>query len=228
VTLDRVSGLSLGISLGLHALLLMALGTWIIATTLPASTPMLIEVTLAGTNPPQRSTEGQKSDGAIIAPHGQPETKKLENVSDTYRRQLKQKLIQELAKTRSQVKIGVSTKELRETSNGLAEGRGAGEYGLPGSPQGTLSLSGTIATRGFKEPDFSVLKNFISEETQLRLELIVGPDGTVKQSRLFETSGFPYVDQKALELSRAIRFDPLPANWPMVDQSGILTIKLKL
>jgi len=68
----------------------------------------------------------------------------------------------------------------------------------------------------------------ITEETRLRVTIIVLPSGEVKKALLYETSGYPFVDQKALELTRKISFDPLPSEWKQVDQQGILTIKLKL
>ena len=89
-------------------------------------------------------------------------------------------------------------------------------------------MSGDIATRGYREPDFSVLKSMITEETQLRLLLVVLPEGEVKRAALLETSGYPFVDQKAIELARKIVFDPLPLEWKQVEQQGVLTVKLKL
>jgi len=230
VTFDRISGFSLGLALALHGGLVAVLGTLALSLQPVGPVPMLIEVTLAGTSAPLSSQEGVKTDGQVLGPKGEtaeapgmtPEELKV--WKDEKRRQL----IRELTDSRQRVRIGASERELRQESGGLAEGRGAGEYGQPGSPQGTLSLTGAIATRGYQEPDFSLLKNYITEETQLRLVLVVQPGGEVKQAKLLETSGYPFVDQKALELARKIIFDPLPLNWQQVDQEGVLTIKLLL
>jgi TonB family protein len=62
----------------------------------------------------------------------------------------------------------------------------------------------------------------------LRLTLVALPEGEVKNANLLETSGYPYVDQKAIELAKKIIFDPLPSDWKQVEQQGVLSIKLKL
>ncbi len=193
--------------------------------------PMLIEVTLAGSSAPYSASEGTKNSGKIIASREKDENDEgsmsLEEIKAWQDRRRSQ-IIRELAKSRAGLKLGTSKAKLRQGDQGLAEGRGAGDFGQPGSPQGTLSFTGAIAARGFQEPNFSVLKSMITEETKLRLRLIVMPGGEVKKSLLLETSGYPYVDQKAIELSRMIAFDPLPSSWKQVEQQGILTIKLKL
>lgn len=232
MTVDRTSGVSLALTLGIHIALGLALGTMVLSLKPVPQVPMLIEVTMAGTSAPYSMSEGEKNDtGAVVTPKGDAADEKAAMTPEQLKQwqaQQRKQLIRELAQSREKFHIGATTRELRKENGGLSEGRGAGEFGQPGSPKGSLSLTGAIATRGFKEPDFSVLKSFITEETQLRLTLVVLPSGEVKQAMLFETSGYPYVDQKAIELSRKIMFDPLPADWKQVEQSGILTIKLKL
>lgn len=231
MTVDRISGVSLGLAVAGHAGLAILLGTMALRLPAPPATPLLIEVTLAGTSAPRSLTEGVKEKGTVIAPRGdkadQPPvlTEEQERVWKAHRRR---QMIQELARSRSRVRIGATAQELKEAGGGLAEGRGAGDLGQPGSSLGTLSLTGAIATRGYREPDFSQLKTYITEETLLRITLLVQPGGEVKRAVLLETSGYPYVDQKALEIARKILFDPLPANWQQTDQEGVLTIKLKL
>jgi TonB family protein len=231
VTLDRTTGFSITLACVLHGLLALGLGSLALSSKPVSQVPMLIEVTLLGTGAPQSMSEGIKDTGEVVAPKGDEAGKAPAITPEqikAWQTERRKQMIRELAQSRNNVKIGVSAKELRQQSAGLAEGRGAGEYGQPGSPNGTLSLSGAIATRGYKEPDFSVLKSLITEETQLRLNLIVSPGGEVRQATLFETSGYPFVDQKAIEMARKITFDPLPTDWKQVEQSGILTIKLKL
>jgi len=230
VSQDRVSNISLGVTLSLHAVLVLGFGTMKLQTTPPM--PMLIEVTLAGSSAPYSASEGAKGSGKIIASQVRDEKDPGGSISPeeikVWQDQRRREIIRELAKSRTGLKLGASKTKLRQGDQGLAEGRGAGDFGQPGSPQGTLSFTGAIAARGFREPDFSVLKSMITEETQLRLRLIVMPGGEVKKSLLWETSGYPYVDQKAIELSRTIAFDPLPSSWKQVEQQGVLTIKLKL
>ncbi len=226
---DRISNISLGVSLCLHAVLIIGFGAMKLQTTAPL--PMLIEVTLAGSSAPYSVSEGIKAGGKTIASRereeqGQGSMSPEETKAWQDRR--RREIIRELAKSRAGLKLGASKNKLRQGNQGLAEGRGAGDFGQPGSPQGTLSFTGAIAARGFQEPDFSMLKSLITEETQLRLRMIVLPGGEVKKCLLLETSGYPYVDQKAIELARMIAFDPLPSNWKQVEQQGILTIKLKL
>jgi len=207
------------------------MGTWAMRLHPIDQTPMLIEVTLAGTSAPYSMSEGVKDEGNVVAPRGEPDKQETALTPEQIRAwqtQRRQQLIKELAKSRESLHIGAASNELRQDSGGLAEGRGAGESGIPGSPKGTLSLTGAIATRGYSEPDFSMLRSYITEETQLRLTLVVQPGGEVRQAALMETSGYPYVDQKALELARKIIFDPLPPDWKQVDQEGVLSIKLKL
>jgi TonB family protein len=229
VTFDRTSGLSVGLTVGIHLALIFLLGT--LAMKPVMQTPLLIEVTLAGTNAPRSQTEGVKSEGNVVAPQGvkenQPPSLTPQEIK-AWQTQRRREMIKELAQSRNKVRIGAAPKDLRQDAGGLAEGRGAGEAGLPGSPKGTLSLTGAIATRGYKEPDFSMLRAYITEETQLRISLVVQPGGEVRQAALLETSGYPYVDQKALELCRKILFDPLPPDWQQAEQEGVITIKLKL
>ncbi len=229
MTFDRTSGISLAVSGILHAGLAGLLGYMSMNLTVPAEMPMLIEVTLSGTSAPRSETEGVKSQGEVIAPRAEegddgPTAEQIRAWQEQRRREISR----ELASDRTGTNIGESTERLRQASEGLASGRGAGESGQPGSPKGTLSLSGDIATRGYREPDFSVLKSMITEETQLRLLLVVLPEGEVKRAALLETSGYPFVDQKAIELARKIVFDPLPMEWKQVEQQGVLTVKLKL
>lgn len=229
MTLDRTSGISLGLTAAVHAALVLALGTLALKPVM--QTPMLIEVTLAGTSAPRSMSEGVKAEGNVIAPQGNKENEApalTPQQLQALREQRRRELIRELAQTREDVHIGSSLRELRRDSGGLAEGRGAGDFGQPGSPKGSLSLTGAIATRGYKEPDFSSLQSYITEETRLRVTLVVQPGGEVRQAALLETSGYPYVDQKALEIARKILFDPLPPDWQQVDQEGVLTVKLKL
>jgi TonB family protein len=231
MTWDRTTGYSVGIALVLHAGILILLGLFTLKSLPTGEMPMLIEVTLAGSSAPHSTQEGIKSEGTVIAPRGEEEKKETVMTPDemkSWRERRRQEIIKELADSRSQIKIGASTDKLRASNEGLAAGRGAGDLGSPGSPQGTLSLTGAIASRGYKEPDFSLLKSMITEETQLRLLLEVTPEGEVKKAALVETSGYPFVDQKAIELARKIMFDPLPVSWKQVEQQGVLTIKLKL
>jgi TonB family protein len=229
VTWDKTTGTSLTLAAVFHGLLALTLGVMAVSGLRPATEPMLIEVTLQGTSAPLSTTEGVKASGEVVAPKqeekDQPMTAEQLQV---WKAERKQQMIRELSETHERVKIGTTEQELRKHNTGLAEGRGAGEYGQPGSPKGTLSLTGAIASRGFKEPDFSSLKSLITEETQMRVNLVVTPAGEVRQATLFETSGFPFVDSKALDLARTIVFDPLPADWKQEDQSGVLTVKLKL
>lgn len=229
MTFDRTSGISLGVSALLHAGLAALLGFMSLKLTTPAEVPMLIEVTLSGTSAPRSQTEGVKAEGEVIAPRAEeaeqgPTAEELRAWQEQRRREIGR----ELARDRTGTNIGESVQRLRQDSEGLASGRGAGESGQPGSPKGTLSLSGDIATRGYREPDFSILKSMITEETQLRLLLVVLPEGEVKRAALLETSGYPFVDQKAIELAQKIVFDPLPLEWKQVEQQGVLTVKLKL
>jgi len=230
VTFDRTTNLSLGIALVLHAFLGLALSKWGFQQIESAQVPLLIEVTLAGSSAPKSESEGIKGTGVVGAEASQDDSAPAMTKAQiqAWRAQKRKEIIQELAKSRGKVGIGASTQNLRKNDQKLAAGRGAGDWGTPGSPAGTLSLTGAIASRGYKEPDFSVLKGMITEETRLRVTIIVLPSGEVKKALLYETSGYPFVDQKALELTRKISFDPLPSEWKQVDQQGILTIKLKL
>lgn len=232
MTLDRTTGFSLMLAIVLHAGLAMLLGKMTLSSTPVAEVPLLIEVTLAGSSAPRLAEEGVKKAGDIVGAQKQTEETQEAAMTPqqikTWRAERRRQIMRELAQTRKQVKIGTNQKELRKGNQDLAAGRGAGDWGNPGSPKGTLSLTGAIAARGYKEPDFSVLKDRITEETRLRLTLIVLPSGEVKKALLFETSGYPYIDQKAIELARKIVFDPLPSGWKQVDQQGVLTIKLKL
>ncbi|MEW6515810.1 MAG: hypothetical protein AB1439_02745 [candidate division FCPU426 bacterium] len=229
MTIDRTSGISLAATGLLHAGLVAILGVIHLSFTTPAEVPMLIEVTLSGTSAPRSQTEGVKAEGEVIAPRAEEETPGLTAEQlKAWQEQRRLEISRELARDKTGANIGESAQQLRKASDGLAAGRGAGESGQPGSPKGTLSLSGDIATRGYREPDFSVLKGMITEETRLRLLLVVLPEGEVKKALLLETSGYPFVDQKAIELARKIVFDPLPLEWKQVEQQGVLTVKLKL
>ncbi|MBN1595843.1 TonB family protein [candidate division FCPU426 bacterium] len=231
MTMDKTSSISFLITLGLHTGLLLAFGRLQLAMQPTAEMPMLIEVTLAGSSAPRSTEEGVKTEGQVIAPRSEDEAGSpaltAQEIS-AWREKRRREIIKELSRDRTGRNIGSSVKDLRRSSEGLAAGRGAGEWGTPGSAKGTLSLTGEIAARGYKEPDFAELKGMITEETRLRLTLVVLPAGEVKNALLLETSGYPFVDQKAIELARKIIFDPLPPDWKQVEQQGVLTIKLKL
>jgi TonB family protein len=230
VTADRTTSLSFGITVAIHAGFLLAFGSVPFAPAPTAEMPMLIEVTLSGSSAPRSAHEGVKMAGEVIAAKEQEEGEQAMTPQEisAWRAKRRQEIIKELARDKTGSNIGASTKKLRKSSEGLAEGRGAGEFGDPGSPKGSLSLTGDIAARGYKEPNFTVLKDMITEETRLRLTLVVLPEGEVKNANLLETSGYPYVDQKAIELAKKIIFDPLPSDWKQVEQQGVLSIKLKL
>jgi TonB family protein len=231
VTLDRTTGISFGITVIIHLGLILAFSQLHLIPQPTAEMPMLIEVTLAGSSAPRSAEEGVKSEGQIVASGGQEgedASALTEQEISAWRKKRRREIIRELARDRTGSNIGATADSLRKSGEGLAQGRGAGDWGVAGSPRGTLNLSGDIATRGYKEPNFTVLKNMITEETQLRLTLVVLPEGEVKNAILLETSGYPYLDQKAIELARKIIFDPLPSNWKQVEQQGVLTIKLKL
>ncbi|MCK5243328.1 energy transducer TonB [bacterium] len=230
MTLDWTSNLSFGITLAIHVGLLLGFGSMQFTQAPTAEMPMLIEVTLAGSSAPRSKEEGVKMAGDVIASQNEEDGEQAMTPQEiaAWRAKRRQDIIKELARDRTGGNIGVSTKKLRKSSEGLAEGRGAGEWGAPGTSLGTLNLTGDIAARGYKEPDFTALKKMITEETQLRLILVVMPEGEIKNANLLETSGYPYIDQKAIELARKIIFDPLPSDWKQVEQQGVLTIKLKL
>ncbi|MCD4814320.1 energy transducer TonB [bacterium] len=230
MTWDRTTGFSFGITFGLHIGLIVLFSGMQLQKATIAEMPMLIEVTLAGSSAPKSVDEGVKAQGDAIGSPVQDETGQTHTPEEiaAWREKRRQQIIRELSRDRTGTTIGAGKARLRQSDEKLAEGRGAGDWGTPGSPTGTLSLSGDIAARGYKEPDFSTLKTVITEETRLRLTLVVLPEGDVKTAILLETSGYPYVDQKAIELARKILFDPLPNDWQQVEQQGVLTIKLKL
>lgn len=230
MSVDRTSTVSFSLALVLHIVIGLAFSRWSFQPTQTAQIPLLMEVTLAGSSAPKSASQGVKGPGAIGASQDTSESAPAMSAEQirAWRAKKRQEIIKELAKTRSKVGIGANSSVLRQEEKKLAAGRGAGDWGAPGSPLGTLSLTGSIAARGYREPDFSVLKQLITEETQLRVTIIVLPSGEVKKALLYETSGYPFVDQKALELTRKITFDPLPADWQQVEQQGVLTIKLKL
>jgi len=231
VTLDRTSMTSLSIAVALHALLAFGLARWSLNRHQPSEMPLLIEVTLSGSSAPRSVSEGVKNRGAVVGAvkeNPEEETGMTEAELKVWKAKRRRQIMRELASTGNPLLTNANPKAMRKKQEELATGRGAGDWGSPGSPTGTLSLSGAIASRGYKEPDFSVLKKMITEETQLKITVVVLPGGEVKKALLYETSGYPYVDQKALELSSKIVFDPLPSDWKQVEQQGVLTIKLKL
>ena len=231
MTLDRTNGISLLLAAGLHAGLGMLMGYVVLQTKPSAETPMLIEVTLAGTSAPYSRTEGVKARAETVAARqeeGETEGGEAAQPVDpaAWRAQKRQEIIERLAASRREYRIGEQPGRLRQ-AEGLAEGRGAGVAGQPGSLAGSdLTLSGELASRGYRSPDFDVLKKSITEATQLRILLRVQPGGEVKEANLLETSGYPFLDQEAIALAREIVFDPLPHTWKQVDQQGVLTIRL--
>jgi len=232
VLAERPSLTALTITLVLHTALIIGL-SWINLATKPTTEiPMFIEVTLAGNNAPYSRTEGAKGKGKIMGSDISQSVNKGKIFSPAELKAWKEKkrreIIKNLNKTREKFKLGTDNKKLLKQEEGLAVGRGAAEWGKTGSPLGTLSLSGDIAARGYRQPDFEILKSLITEETQLKLVLLVTPTGEVKKASLLQTSGYPFLDQKTIELARKIVFDPLPPNWQQVEQQGVLTIKLKL
>lgn len=130
----------------------------------------------------------------------------------------------ELAKRYEELGIGVRPRDERageEPSEG-----GMGNARVAGTETGALGVSGPLAGRGFRAPDYSYGKP-LPEESEVVLLVTVGPKGEVLETRIKKTSGYPELDQHALSKAREIVFDPVPPGGLQEPVTGTIVFRFE-
>jgi TonB family protein len=214
------------VSLALHGLLLLALGSHFFSA--PAKTQVIFSVeTVSGVTP---QGEGSGAEGAsdkisntpananplagglhlsaTDAPVPAPQAHAKPSAKPQPQRAAPPTL-GDLSKRYEALPIGNKPRSAaagdEPSEGGMGNARQAGTEG------GSLGLDGAIAGRGYRIGDYSYPKP-LPEESQVSILVTVSPKGEVLEARIKTTSGIAELDQHALTKSREIVFEPVPPN----------------
>jgi TonB family protein len=230
--------LFLGLSLGLHGLLLL-LTFGMAHPAAPPQVAILSVETVSGVTPRGEGSgaPGEKRAITNAPPNPQPvpgsfkldpnELPRQKPAAKAVKAKVKVRQapsLDQLAKEHAQMPIGLQPGSDRDSGE-LSEG-GMGEGRQAGAPGGQPEVSGPIGGRGFRPIDWS-FPHQLPEESTLRLAITVAPNGLVKSARLLQASGYADIDQNAVSRAKDLIFDPLPAGSAQVDTEGILTFNFQ-
>ncbi|MEI7905099.1 MAG: TonB family protein [Candidatus Firestonebacteria bacterium] len=227
------------ISLVLHGLLLIALaGINFIHGT--GKSVYLTEVTLLGEMPYGKGL-GQKGEASIGKKPGMPVSAPQKSIAKpevkkaVKRTQIEKKTEEEILKLRKEAPIGIEDAAARITEgvvDGAVMGGGFGEDNeKPGMLDGSLEISGPIASRGILHrftpgyPDWAKRQGV---EGSVQVQMAVNPKGDVKDPVVIKTCGSKELDQLVIEWLRSWKFDSLPLSVNQIDQEGKITFKFNL
>ncbi len=131
--------------------------------------------------------------------------------------------LDQLRKEEASMPIGLKPQQANPDQ--LSQG-GLGDAEQPGSQQGAPQITGAIGSRGYRAVDWGFPKD-LPEEATLVITITVAPGGLVRNVQLTQASGYPQIDQIAIEKAKSMVFDPLPADAPQVDMQGQLTFNFQ-
>ncbi len=114
-----------------------------------------------------------------------------------------------------------------KTTNGL------GHAGVAGSPEGSPTIEGELASRAIKHqvnpayPDWAKKQGI---EATVKFRLTVLPNGLLREDdlQLDQTSGYRELDRAVYDAMVQWEFEPLDPNIPQEDQSGVITFSFNL
>ncbi len=238
MTLDRTDFSSAGITLVLHAAVILALSAAVIQAP-PKKVALLTDVALIDSSE-YRGQKGEEKKSAGVAPvqkklgttvkkvtpkpaepkPADPVVKKEEpDVKALLKKIEEEKARLETAFSRDSLKDNRSevtddiTREIEEDAHAAD-----GETIAGGDPD----ITGALAARRYKKMDW-IFPRKLPEETELMIEITVLSSGIIKDVRLVRTSGYPELDRMALSQARKMQFDPLP--YKNEEQAGVLLFK---
>jgi len=231
-----------------HALLLLAL--WAVyGRFLVVRTPLLMELTLIGRMAQGEGLgsttahSGQQSGQAPqVSTAGEFETPKKETAPPPLRPSLKAEA-QVKRPMRTQKDPGTDRSEahlksLRRTApiglssqddpSAIKTNPGTGTLGSAGVPEGNPDIEGELAARNILrrvDPDYPEWAQRQGIEAVVKYRLTVLPSGLLRLDalQLDQTSGYRELDQEVYKALLQWEFEPLAAQVPQVDQSGVIT-----
>jgi len=231
----------------LHGLLLLAL--WFVyGRFLVVRTPLLMELTLIG-----RMSEGEGLGSITAHPgqkSGQAPQASTAGEFDTPRREaikppttsskvadvaMKKPIPRKdpgaetseahLRSLRKTAPIGLSGKD---DPTAIKTSPGSGTQGMAGTPEGDPNIQGELAARNILrqvKPDYPKWARQQGIEAVIKYRLTVLPNGLLKidELQLDQTSGYRELDQEVYKALLQWEFEPLAAQVPQIDQSGVIT-----
>jgi TonB family protein len=110
---------------------------------------------------------------------------------------------------------------------------GLGRSGVAGSPEGSPTIEGELASRAIKHqvnPDYPDWAKKQGIEATVKFRLTVLPNGLLREDdlQLDQTSGYRELDRAVYDALIQWEFQPLDPNVPQEDQSGVITFSFNL
>ncbi len=238
---DRTLSGTLLISLFFHGMLLFLLAG-VIAGQNAGKSVYLTEVTLLGQMPYGKGL-GQKGDvsGNTGAKSGKTAAKpeKLAAKPKPKRSLAKQSVArrsdEDIVKLHKETPIGMDESAMKNSDGPLEGPVLGGGYGEdsenPGMTDGSLEISGPIASRGIIRqfmPGYPEWAKRQGIEGAVQVQITVKPGGDVKDVMVIKTCGFKEMDFLVSDGMSKWKFDSLPLSARQIDQEGKITFKFNL
>lgn len=123
--------------------------------------------------------------------------------------------------------------ENKEVTTQIKTTTGVGSTGVAGSPEGSPTIEGELASRAIKHqvnPAYPEWAKKQGIEATVKFNLTVLPNGLLKEDdlQLEQTSGYRELDRVVYDALIQWEFQPLDPNVAQVDQSGVITFSFNL
>jgi TonB family protein len=127
--------------------------------------------------------------------------------------------------------IGLENK--KEVTTQIKTTTGAGQAGVAGSPEGSPTIEGELASRAIKNQVNPVYPDWAKKqgiEATVKFRLTVLPNGLLREDelQLEQTCGYRELDRAVYEALVQWEFQPLDPSVPQQDQSGVITFSFNL
>jgi protein TonB len=96
------------------------------------------------------------------------------------------------------------------------------------SGPGPITVVATPRYRSNPRPDYPIVSRRRHEEGEARLTVTVSPDGRVLHVSLFKSSGYPLLDQAAVDAVRTWTFEPARASGIAVTSEVVVPVRYSL
>lgn len=252
--MDKQFGKSLAYSTLFHGLLLLIL-ILVYQSFLVVHTPLMMELTLIGqmskgyglgspsaqsgqmpNQLPVASTSGEF--GSTSQTRANPALPNVQRPEVAIKKPLKnknqsgnapsEKYLENLSKL---APIGMESKN--EPTSQIKTTTGVGHTGVAGSPEGSPTIEGELASRAIKHQVNPVYPDWAKKqgiEATIKFHLTVLPNGLLREDdlQLDQTSGYRELDRAVYDALIQWEFQPLDPNVPQQDQSGVITFSFNL
>ncbi len=127
--------------------------------------------------------------------------------------------------------IGLENK--KDVASQIKTTTGVGRTGVAGSPEGSPTIEGELASRAIKvqvNPDYPDWAKKQGIEATVKFRITVLPNGLLREDelQLEQTCGYRELDRDVYNALIQWQFQPLDANVPQQDQSGVITFSFNL